>query len=105
MGRKGYVRFGSEAVMCGAIGNVRFTLESDRESGHRQTFMSALLPKADMCGANLNVRYGPIADIGSIATVQETAPKTRGKITRISANSPGLLSTSIEPPCCLTMMS
>src|SRR5262249_55293109 len=30
---------------------------------------------------------------------------TRGKITLISANSPGLVSTAIEPPCCLTMMS
>ena len=30
---------------------------------------------------------------------------TRGKITLISLNSPGCVSTSIEPPCCLTMMS
>jgi hypothetical protein len=30
---------------------------------------------------------------------------TRGKITLISVNSPGCVSTSIEPPCCLTMMS
>jgi hypothetical protein len=29
----------------------------------------------------------------------------RGKITLISVNSPGSLSTSIEPACCLTMMS
>ena len=29
----------------------------------------------------------------------------RGKITRISANSPGSVSTSIEPPGCSTMMS
>jgi len=29
----------------------------------------------------------------------------RGKITLNSANSPGKVSTSIEPPCCLTMMS
>jgi hypothetical protein len=29
----------------------------------------------------------------------------RGKITLISVNSPGRVSTSIEPPCCLTMMS
>ena len=26
--------------------------------------MSALHPKADMCGATRDVRYGPIADIG-----------------------------------------
>src|SRR5262249_33238659 len=29
----------------------------------------------------------------------------RGKITLISVNSPGSVSTSIAPPCCLTMMS
>src|SRR5262245_17524020 len=29
----------------------------------------------------------------------------RGKITLISVNSPGSVSTSIEPPCCFTMMS
>ena len=37
--------------------------------GHKQTFvpqkkaMSALPPKADMCGALAHVRFGPIADI------------------------------------------
>ena len=36
--------------------------------GHKWTYatqngMSALPPKADMCGANRNVRYGPKADI------------------------------------------
>ena len=36
--------------------------------GQKQTFamqnvMSALPPKADMCGANTNVRFVPIADI------------------------------------------
>jgi len=36
---------------------------SDRESGLRQTVMSALPPKADMCGANRNVRFGPKADM------------------------------------------
>ena len=29
----------------------------------------------------------------------------RGKMILISVNSPGCVSTSIEPPCCLTMMS
>jgi hypothetical protein len=37
--------------MCTAIGHVRFTLNSDRESGHQSRVMSALPPKADMCGA------------------------------------------------------
>ena len=36
--------------------------------GHKRTYavqqpMSALPPKADMCGATGNVGYGPIADI------------------------------------------
>ena len=35
--------------------------------GHKQTYapqsMSALPPKADMCGATGDVRYGPIPDI------------------------------------------
>src|SRR5262249_62399633 len=66
---------------------------------------SALPLKADMCGASADVRYGPIADIGSTSNVQEPAPEVRGKITLISANSPGSVSTSIEPHCCLTMMS
>jgi hypothetical protein len=33
-------------VYCKAM-----SADSDRESGHRQTLMSALAPKADMCGA------------------------------------------------------
>jgi hypothetical protein len=41
----------------------RFTPNSDRESGLQQTIMSALPPKADMCGANRDVRFGPKADI------------------------------------------
>ena len=43
--------------------DVRFTLNSDRESGSPQRRMSALPPKADMCGALAHVRFVPIADI------------------------------------------
>jgi hypothetical protein len=50
------VRFGSKADICGAIGNVRFTPDSDRESGFPRRVMSALPPKADMCGATSDVR-------------------------------------------------
>jgi hypothetical protein len=57
------VRFGSKADICSATADVRFTLTSDRESGFLQKAMSALPPKADMCGATGNVGYGPIADI------------------------------------------
>jgi len=34
------------ADMCAAKGNVRFTPNSDRESGHPQEFMSALPPES-----------------------------------------------------------
>ena len=61
-----HVRFGSLADICSAKGHVRFTPNSDRESGFPQTVMSALPPKADMCGAIADVRYGPIADIAPL---------------------------------------
>ena len=41
------VRFGSKADICSATADVRFTLNSDRESGFPQKAMSALPPKAD----------------------------------------------------------
>jgi len=55
-------RFGSQVDMCSAIGHVRFTPNSDREIGHVPMVMSALPPKADVCGIR-DVRFGPIADI------------------------------------------
>jgi hypothetical protein len=42
------VRFGSKADMCAAKRYVRFTPNSDRESGFPQRAMSALPPKADI---------------------------------------------------------
>jgi hypothetical protein len=39
------VRFGSKADMCGAPTHVRFTPNSDRESGFPDKVMSALPPK------------------------------------------------------------
>jgi len=56
------VRFGSKADVCVAKPYVRFTPESDRESGHPHKVMSALHLKADMCGAVAHVCYRPIAD-------------------------------------------
>jgi hypothetical protein len=41
-----------------------FTPNSDRKSDIPQQAMSALPPKADMCGAVAYVRFGPKADIG-----------------------------------------
>src|SRR5262249_50545170 len=86
------VRFGSKADMCAAKGHVRFTPNSDRESGHRQTVMSALPPKADMCGAQpllpatppkadmsgplADIRFGPIADI--VPFIRSPCRRARG---------------------------
>src|SRR5262245_13872511 len=49
------VRFGSQADMCNAKCHVRFSPNSDRESEIPQKAMSALPPKADMCGALVHV--------------------------------------------------
>ena len=46
------VRFGSKADIRAAKSHVRFTPNSDRESGLPQKVMSALPLKADMCGAS-----------------------------------------------------
>ena len=51
--------------MCSAKPHVRFTPESDRESGFSQTVKSALPPIADMCGATAHACFGPKADIRS----------------------------------------
>jgi hypothetical protein len=45
-----------KADMCGARSRVRFTPNSDLESGLSQRVMSVLPPKADMCGATKDVR-------------------------------------------------
>jgi hypothetical protein len=58
---------------------VRFTPNSDRESGFPQTAMSALPPIADMCGATMDVRFGAIADIPSIHSITSSArPSSAG---------------------------
>ena len=43
--------------------HVRFTPDSDRESGFPRKVMSALPPKANSCSALAHVRFGPKADI------------------------------------------
>lgn len=40
-----------------------FDPNSARDSGSPQKVMSALPSKADTCGAQANIRFGPIADI------------------------------------------
>ena len=57
------VWYGSKAGICVAKSDVRFTPNSDHESGHPH-IMSALPPIADMCGAIADVCFGPKADIG-----------------------------------------
>jgi hypothetical protein len=56
-------RFGSKADIGTAKRNVRFTPNRDRKSGFPHKVMSALPPKADMCSATTDVRFGPKADI------------------------------------------
>ena len=81
------VRFGLKADICSATADVRFTLNSDRESGSLQKAMSALPPKADMCGATRDVRFGPKADTASLdrlladaACVRDQAVQARGAV-------------------------
>jgi hypothetical protein len=77
------VRFGSLADICNAKGHVRFAPNSDRESGFPQTVMSALPPKADMCGAARDVRFGPIADIRVLFDHLVGAPEKRHRDQRL----------------------
>ena len=49
---------GSLADICSAKRHVRFTRNSDRKSGYQSRVMSALPPKADMCGATRDVCFG-----------------------------------------------
>jgi hypothetical protein len=53
---RAHVRFGSEADICSAPTHVRFTPNSDRESGFPRKVMSALPPKADMSAFKWNIR-------------------------------------------------
>ena len=46
---------GQKQTLCNALTRVRFTPNSDRESGLPRKVMSALLPKADMRVAQANV--------------------------------------------------
>jgi len=46
------VRFGSEADMCSAKGHVRFTPESDRESGHAANGHVCFTPKSGLMQCN-----------------------------------------------------
>jgi hypothetical protein len=78
--------------------------------GQKRTFapqkgISALPPKADICAAKTNVRFGPKADIKDDYDRSGSNAAARGRMILISVNPPGCVSTSIDPPCCLMMMS
>jgi hypothetical protein len=68
------VRFGSKADICSATIDVRFAPNSDRESVFPQKVMSALPPKADMCGALAHVCFGPIADMRTSVYALQVGP-------------------------------
>jgi hypothetical protein len=68
--------------MCSAIGHVRFTPNSDRESGFPKTVMSALPPKADMCSALADVCFGPIADISPYSIISSARESKLGGTVR-----------------------
>jgi hypothetical protein len=68
-------RVGLKADVRTAKRPVRSTPNSDRESEIPQNVMSALLPKADMCGALVGVRFGLIADIDHVSHSDPGAEK------------------------------
>jgi|GEM_PF-2931961 len=55
-----HVRFGSKADICTAIGHVRFTPNSDRESGFPQRVMSALGRHSDASNSH---RTSPVGSM------------------------------------------
>ena len=67
------VRFVSEGDICSAKRHVRFTPNSDRESGFSQEAMSALPPTADMCSAQADVCLVPKADISNFYSITSSA--------------------------------
>ena len=73
----GDVRFGSKADICNASTHVRFTPDSDRESGFPRKVMSALPPKADIGGDGWNVRFVPILLRKSASAGSRRLPRFR----------------------------
>jgi len=60
------VRFGSKADICSASTHFALRPIATAKSGFPQKVMSASPPKADMCGATRDVRFGPKADITAL---------------------------------------
>src|SRR5262249_61611773 len=64
-----------------------------------QTVMSALPPKADMCGARGNVRFGPIADIRRAPIAERPYhPQASELLARVSRSVLDLLDDLIKVP-------
>src|SRR5262249_23343164 len=61
--------------------------------------------EADICSAKRHVRFTPQSGQWNDQERSGSNATARGKITLISVNSLGCVSTSIVPPCCLTTMS
>src|SRR5262249_15698447 len=80
--------------MCSAQAHVRFTPNSDRESGHPQKVMSALPLKADMGSAATHVCFGPIADIVALFDQLVSAPDDR--IGDVDAERLGSLQVDVQ---------
>jgi hypothetical protein len=62
----------NQICVSSKLGNTaRYSVKQKRFSGHRGVLyacvMSALSPKADMCSATRDVRFGPEADISHTA--------------------------------------
>src|SRR5262245_781156 len=58
-----------------------------------QTGMSALPPKADMCGATRDVCFGPKADMGHHSMMRSARNRTKGGTERPSVFAALMLST------------
>ena len=70
-----------------------------------QNVMSALPPKADMCGATSACPLCANSGHEGCGNALQTNTGVRGRTILISVNSPGCVSTSIVPACCFTMTS
>jgi hypothetical protein len=60
-------------------GTSALPLKATAKADFPQTVMSALPPKADMCGAATDVRFGPIADIAQLFDHLVGAGEQRGR--------------------------
>ena len=61
------------AVRYAKAGHPHVRLGSKADMGNAHRYVRSTRKKADMCGANRNVRYGPIADIGPYYSITSLA--------------------------------